>query len=159
MKIPQSATLFRIAVGFVWLLAMCGPVSAQARLKPSDLKGTYTITGGENGGQAEPPERVEGTVVTFTEETIVVTAPDKKEIYSATYTLAPSDKPGMTHIRMTSRVPADKKERAGGLIAKDKDGLVKLIYALPGGDEPTEFRTRTNQLMFVMKPVEGTTGP
>lgn len=152
MRIPQIA---RLAVGFVSSFALLpAPSPAQEALKPSALVGTYTLTGGEKGGQQEPADRIEGTTVVFTEETIVVTAPDKQEIYSATYTLAPSDKPDQTRIRMTSRVPADKKEQARGLIARDKDGTVRLIYGLPGGDEPTEFRTGPGQLMFVMKRVE-----
>jgi uncharacterized protein (TIGR03067 family) len=140
------------AAGLVGCLALAAPCPAQTALKPSDLKGTYRIVGGEKSGQAEPPERIEGAAATFTEETIVVTAADQKEIYSATYVLTPSGKPGMARIRMTSRVPADQKEQARGLIRKDRDGTVTLIYALPGGTEPTEFRTGTEQLMFVMKP-------
>jgi uncharacterized protein (TIGR03067 family) len=144
--------LVPITAGFVWFSGI--PGAAQTALRPSDLKGTYTLAGGEKEGMQEPPERIEGTIVRITEETIVVIAPDQKEIYSATYTLAPADKPGVARIRMTSRVPADKKEQARGLISKDKDGTVRLIYGLPGGDEPTEFRTGSEQLMFVMKPTQ-----
>jgi uncharacterized protein (TIGR03067 family) len=150
--IPVSC-LTPLALGFVGFLAI-GPDSAPAQtpLKPADLVGTYRIVGGEREGIVDPPERVEGSTVRFTAETVVVSSPDKKEVYSATYTLAPGDKPGTTRIHMTSRVPADKQEKAHGLIARDKDDTIRLIYALPGGEEPTEFRTKDQQLMFVMKP-------
>ena len=39
---------------------------------------------------------------------------------------------------------------AKGLIEKKGD-TVKLIYALPGGETPTEFKTKEKQLMFVLK--------
>ena len=39
---------------------------------------------------------------------------------------------------------------AQGLIEKDGD-TVKLIYALPGAQAPTEFKTKSKRLMFVMK--------
>ena len=32
-----------------------------------------------------------------------------------------------------------------------KGDEIRLIYALPGGEEPTEFGTKEKQLMFVMK--------
>ncbi len=46
---------------------------------------------------------------------------------------------------------------AKGLIEKDGD-TVKLIYALPGGEMPTEFKTKEKQLMFVMKNENKTRG-
>ena len=53
------------------------------------------------------------------------------------------------------RVGLEQKARefAKGLIEKEDD-TVRIIYALPGGDLPTEFRTKDKQLLFVMKKVK-----
>jgi hypothetical protein len=40
-----------------------------------------------------------------------------------------------------------------GLIASEGE-TVKLIYALPGGKAPTEFKTAEKQQMFVLKKVK-----
>ena len=51
---------------------------------------------------------------------------------------------------MTSRVESSAGEIARGLVKKEGDTL-HLIYALPAGEIPAEFKTREKQLMFVMK--------
>ena len=54
---------------------------------------------------------------------------------------------------MTSQVEGSSGEIARGLIQQDKDddNVVRLVYALPTGETPTEFKTKEKQLMFVMK--------
>jgi uncharacterized protein (TIGR03067 family) len=111
------------------------------------LEGTYTIVSGEKEGKPEPEERIKGTMVRFTADTITVTDKEKKETYVAGYKLDTSRKPWV--ITMTSQSPV-KGEVAKGLIEKDGD-TVKLIYAEPGGEAPTDFKTKNKQLMFVMK--------
>jgi hypothetical protein len=51
---------------------------------------------------------------------------------------------------MTSRVEGYAGEVARGLIQKEGN-TVRLVYALPEGEIPTEFKTKEKQLMFVMK--------
>jgi uncharacterized protein (TIGR03067 family) len=118
---------------------------------PESLVGRYVITSGEKEGTKEPEERIKGTTVTFTKEKIIVADKDKKEIYSATYELDTTTTP--SQITMTSRVKDSDGETARGLIEKDKDdeNVVRLIYALPTGEIPKEFKTREKQLMFVLK--------
>jgi hypothetical protein len=53
---------------------------------------------------------------------------------------------------MTSMLAPTKGETVKGLIEKDGEQL-RLIYALPGGAMPKEFKTQEKQLLFVMKPV------
>jgi uncharacterized protein (TIGR03067 family) len=118
-----------------------------SHLKPSDLVGTYEVVSGERFGEPEPEARIKGTTVLFTDDRVVVTDGEKKEAYSATYQLNPKSKP--CRITMKSKNPPDA-EPASGLIEKDGD-TVRLIYALPGGDEPTNFKTKQKQLMFKMK--------
>jgi len=119
---------------------------------PSDLIGGYTIVSGERYGEKEPAERIEGVTVRFAEDAIVVLDKDKKEVYAQTYKLDTSSKPWK--VTLTSKITpyskSSEETTAKGLIEKQGD-TVKLIYALPGGEAPTEFKTKQKQLMFVMK--------
>ena len=109
------------------------------------------ITSGEKEGNKEPNDRIEGTIVTFTKETVIVTDKQKKEVYSASYKLDSTTNP--CQITMTSRVEGSAGEIAQGLIQRDKDDdkVVRLVYALPTGETPKEFKTKEKQLMFVLK--------
>ena len=60
---------------------------ADKKTTPESLVGRYTITSGEKEGTKEPEERIKGTTVTFTKETVIVADKEKKEIYSAKYKL------------------------------------------------------------------------
>ena len=123
---------------------------ADKKTTPESLVGD-TITSGEKEGSKEPEERIKGTTVTFTKETVIVADKDKKEIYSASYKLDTKTTP--CQITMTSKVEGSAGEVARGLIQQDKDdeNVVRLVYALPTGEIPTEFKTKEKQLMFVMK--------
>src|SRR5579875_2513962 len=98
---------------------------------PEDLVGRYRIVSGEKDGIKEPEERIQDTVVTFTKDKVVVVDKDKKERYSASYTLDSTKNPAT--IVMTSRVEGSAGEIARGLIKKDSD-RIQLIYALPTGE-------------------------
>jgi len=120
---------------------------ADSQLAPSDLVGAYTVVSGEEFGHKVPDERVAGTTVRFTEDRVVVFDKDQKEVYGATYTLDSGQSP--CRITMTSKLGQPEEAVALGLIEKEGDTL-RLIYALPGGDEPTEFKTKERQLLFEM---------
>lgn len=115
---------------------------------PESLVGGYTIVSGEKDGEKEPADRIKGTTVRIALNGIVVTTPDKKEVFVSSYEIDTSKKPW--HITLKSKLSPGEGEVAKGLIEKDGD-TVKLIYALPGGETPTEFKTKAKQLMFVMK--------
>ena len=120
---------------------------------PADLLGGYTIIAGEKYGEKEPQERIEGTTVRIAEDAIIVLDKDKKEVYAQVYKIDATTKPW--HIVMKSKITPYSEGKgeevsAKGLIEKEGD-TVKLIYALPGGAMPTEFKTKEKQLMFVMK--------
>jgi uncharacterized protein (TIGR03067 family) len=134
--------------------------SVQAKVeekKPADTKtavnllGDYTIVSGENDGQKVPDELIVGTLVHVTEDRILMEDKDHKSTpYIATYEVDTSKKPWS--ITMTSMLAPTKGETVKGLIEKDGEQL-RLIYALPGGTMPKEFKTQEKQLLFVMKPV------
>lgn len=128
--------------------AQPAPSKADKPCTPESLVGRYVIVGGEKEGAKEPEGRIDGTIVTFTKETVVVADKDKKEIYSASYKLNATANP--SDITMTSRVESSAGQIARGLIQKEGDTL-RLIYALPTGETPATFKTKEKQLMFVMK--------
>ena len=129
-------------------MARAADDKADAKKVAAELVGGYTVVSGEKYGQKEPEDRVKGTIVRFTEDRVVVTDKDKSEVYGSEYTLDTSKKP--YKITLTSKLAPSAGQVSKGLIEKDGD-TVRLIYALPGGDEPTSFKTKDKQLMFVMK--------
>jgi uncharacterized protein (TIGR03067 family) len=123
---------------------------------PADLIGGYTIVAGEKYGEKESAERIEGVTVRIAEDAIIVLDKEKKEVYAQTYKIDTTSTPWK--ITLKSKITPYKEAKGGdseesiaqGLIEKDGD-TVKLIYALPGTPAPTEFKTKSKQLMFVMK--------
>jgi len=147
----------RLAIAFAAGLLVLPSALADDKAKrnasdaPADLIGAYTIVSGEKYGITEPAERIAGTTVRFAEDAIIVLDKEKKEVYAQTYKIDTASTPWK--ITMKSKITpykgADDME-AKGLIQKDGD-TVKLIYAIPGGEMPTEFKTKDKQLMFVLK--------
>jgi uncharacterized protein (TIGR03067 family) len=140
-------TLLPILAGLGATLLTALAVTPAASRTP-DLTGTYRIVSGEKNGAAVPQANIEDTVVEITRDRIVVTDRDQKETYSASYTLDATQTPW--RIAMVSRRAPEENVEATGLIEKKGD-TVRLIYALPGGETPTEFKTGPQQLLFVMK--------
>jgi uncharacterized protein (TIGR03067 family) len=125
--------------------------STTDKTAPIRLTGDYMIVTGEKDGEKIPDDQIFGTLVHFEDDQVLVEDHDHKSTpYIATYTVDSSKKP--YSISMTSVVGLSKGETAKGLIEKDGEQL-RLIYALPGGAVPKEFKTKQNQLMFVMKPM------
>ena len=126
---------------------LSGPAAGQGKKKvEAKLEGSYTVVSGEENGKAVPAEKVKGSVVRFTSDTILGTDKDKKEFFAAKYTLDTAKTPWT--IRMTSTAP--KEAEAVGLLKRDGDTLT-IVYALPGADSPKEFKTKDRQHLFVMK--------
>ncbi len=129
-----------------------------AALKPADLVGAYEITSGEKFGVPDAPERIKGSTVRFTEDRVVVMDKDSKEVYGATYTLEATEAAAgasasgaiASKIKMTSKLADVEDAVAFGLIDKAGD-TVRLVYALPGGEAPRDFKTKDKQLLFVLK--------
>jgi uncharacterized protein (TIGR03067 family) len=134
-------------------LVFCAAPRTGAEDKPASLEGTYTVVGGEENGKPTPPEKVKGSVVRFTKDTITGHDKDKKEFFAAKYTVDTSKKPWA--IKMKSTAP--KEAEAVGLVKRDGD-TVTLIYALPGAPAPTEFKTGDRQNMFILKAAKTASG-
>jgi uncharacterized protein (TIGR03067 family) len=139
------ARLLAVLGAFVF----AGPVGADDK-DAGKFEGTYTIVGGEHGGEKIPAERIEGAMVTITADKMTATDKDKKEFFAATYTLDRTAKPH--RITMVSTTPK-AGEKASGVVDVSGD-TVKICYNLPGGTPPTEFKTQDKQHCFVLKRVK-----
>jgi uncharacterized protein (TIGR03067 family) len=148
---------FALAIITIVNASLIAAVSAAHVVLPDDkkpaekpaaapLEGGYAIVSGEKDGKTIPPEHLKGSAVLFTADRIVGTDKDKKELFTASYTLDTTRTPWV--IKMKSTTPMESE--AVGLIKKDGD-TVTIVYALPGADAPTEFRTRDKQHLFVLK--------
>src|SRR5215813_11317111 len=119
--------LFKITItlGFVTVMVALSMVQdggsafpkPDKRCTAADLVGRYVIVAGERDGAKEPEERIRGTTVTFTKDSVVVADKDKKALYSATYKVDATTNP--CDITMTSRVDSSAGEIARGLIQKE----------------------------------------
>lgn len=142
--------LLSIAPTVLLALAAVAPASADDKAKES-LEGGYTIVSGEKYGTPIPEDEVKGATVRIAENGIIVTDKDKKDVYATAYVLDPAaSADGPIKITLTSKLAPSEGKVAKGLIEKKGD-TVRLIYALEGGEAPTEFKTKEKQLMFVMK--------
>jgi uncharacterized protein (TIGR03067 family) len=121
----------------------------------TSIEGAYAIVSGQRDGKAIPEAEIKGAVVNITQGKIVSTDRNAKQFFAATYTVDAGKKPMAIHM---TTAPAEsspgaepkKPMTADGLVKKDGDTLT-IIYALPGGKAPTEFKAGEKQQMFVMK--------
>jgi len=121
------------------------------------IDGGYTIVSGERDGKPIPADEIKDALVRFTLGEVVGTDKDRKEFFAATYTLDTKTKPWKIDMKsiaptkpdVTGGAPKDGTT-ATGLVKKDGD-MLTIIYALPGGDAPTEFKTKAKQQMFVLR--------
>ncbi len=142
-------TLAALAAALLLASGSLTPAVADDKDK-DDLEGGYTIVAGEKAGMKIDADEIKGSMVRIAENGIIVTDKSKKDVYATAYKLGASTGEGCYKITMTSKLAPSEGVVARGMIEKKGD-TVRLIYALPGGDEPTEFKTKEKQLMFVMK--------
>ena len=138
--------VFSIALFGVATVVVAQDRKAPIQPVPKGLEGGFTIVSGERDGKVIPPERISGSVVKFTADTILGTDKDKKEFFASKYTLDTSKTPWVINMKSTS----PKDGEATGLIKRDGD-TITIVYNLPGGAVPTEFRTKEKQHLFVLK--------
>jgi uncharacterized protein (TIGR03067 family) len=114
------------------------------------LVGAYEAVAGERGGQKISADRLKDIMVRIAVNAITTFDKDEKKVYAATYELDTSRQPWRITMTATLTPVNGKGAKAEGLIKVDGDS-VKLIYALPGGKAPTDFKTGEKQQMFVLK--------
>lgn len=118
------------------------------------LIGGYTIVSGERDGKAIDPSHVQGATVRFTGDEVIGTDKDRKQLFVAKYELSTRSTPWK--ITMTSTAPASGN--ASGLVEKKGDTL-RVVYNLPGGAAPTEFKAGEKQHLFVLKAIPASEAP
>ena len=154
MKLAIATTLFALSLSAAAAQPPARP-GADEKSDSTPLAGAYTIVSGERHGKALPAEEVKGAIVTFADGKIIGKDKDKNEFYTATYKLDQSQKPWRITMKTTSVGGAGDKEpkelpATTGLVKKEGD-TVTIIYALPGGEEPKDFKTGEKQQLFVLK--------
>jgi uncharacterized protein (TIGR03067 family) len=140
--------LILIAVSVSLSVMGAGRTDDEKKLK---LDGEYTIVSGEKDGKPIPDEQLKGSIVRIAGDKIIGTDKDRKELFASTFTINADTTP--MQIKMKTTTP--KEMEAVGLIKKD-DVALTIIYALPGGAEPKEFKTKDLQQLFVLKPAKPT---
>ena len=121
--------------------------SADDKEKPK-LEGQHQITAGERDGKALAESDIKGCTFRFTGDKVVGATKDSTEFLVADYTLDSTKKPCVIVMKITSGT--DKGKELKGLVERNAD-TIRIIYAGPGAEAPTEFKTKQNQAMYTLK--------
>ena len=113
----------------------------------ADLTGEYRILSGERNGAPIDQGELTDTSIYINDKTIIAYDKDRKEMFAVTYTLETKQDPW--HITMVSTKAPEVGAVSKGLVEADQN-KVTLIYALPNGRPPTDFKAGRQQQMFVM---------
>ena len=141
-----STAKFSLVIAFlVFLMPACTGRSPDQ--PKADLTGEYRIVSGERNGASIDQTELTDTAIYITDKTIIAYDKERKEMFAATYTLETKQAPWQ--ITMISTKSPDVGAVAKGLVEADQN-KVKLIYALPNGQPPTDFKAGQQQQMFVM---------
>ena len=137
---------FRFAVALL-LFVVPACTGRSADQPKADLTGEYRIVSGERNGAPIDQGELTDTSVYINDKTIIAYDKDRKEMFAVTYTLEAEQAPW--HITMISTKAPEVGSIAKGLVETDQN-KVKLIYALPNGQPPMDFKAGQQQQMFVM---------
>jgi uncharacterized protein (TIGR03067 family) len=120
---------------------------AQGQPDKPKLEGMWIATAGEHNGQKLPENMVEGVTFRVNGDKIVAATKDTKEFINATFVLNAEKKPCEITMKLTG---SNEGKSLEGLVERKGDE-VKIIYALLGGEKPTEFKTKDKQVMYTLK--------
>lgn len=143
----HSARTVYVALS-IFLAAIPACTGQSSSTSKADFTGEYRIVSGERNGAPIAQGELTDTSVYINDKTIIAYDRERKEMFAATYTLETQQAPW--HITMVSTKSADVGAIAKGLVEADHN-KVKLIYALPNGRSPTEFKAGEQQQMFVLE--------
>jgi uncharacterized protein (TIGR03067 family) len=137
----RSALVLVAAVSFQTYL-----FSDDAAEKPK-LEGQHQIQAMERNGTPLNEADFKGATLRFTDGKLVGANKDGTEFITADYTIDSNKKPCAVVLKVTSGSSNGKELQ--GLIER-KDNTIRLIFANPGGERPTEFKTKENQVMYTL---------
>jgi uncharacterized protein (TIGR03067 family) len=129
-------------------LSACCPVPSAAAADKPQLDGQHAIIAGERNGKAMPEDALKGCTMRFSGARVVATTKDGKEFLSGDFMLDAAKTPCAIVIKLSEG--PDKGKELHGLVER-KDDTIRLIYAAPGAEKPTEFKTKDNQAMYTLK--------
>jgi uncharacterized protein (TIGR03067 family) len=147
MEKPMSMFVRAALVAMMSLTVYSMANSADDKDKPK-LEGQHPIIAGERDGKALTDNDIKGCTFRFTGDKVVGATKDGTEFLVGTYTLDSSKKPCEIVMKLTQG--SDKGKELKGLIER-KDNTIRIIYAGPGAEAPTEFKTKQNQAMYTLK--------
>lgn len=108
--------------------------------------GRYTIVSGEKDGRPIPDDKLVGKTIRIEKDRIVGVDANGKEFLDATFTVDGSRTPALLKVKSTLPTAGEST----GLIEKKTD-TVRLIYAVPNGPPPSDFKTQAMQMMFTLR--------
>lgn len=135
---------------FVTAAAMADDASKKEPGK-NPLIGTYKIVSGETDGTPAGADKIEQNVVRITQDQMIGVDKEANQVFVAKYEIVNDQEP--FKLTMKSKAPDGKVMQTAGMAKVEGDKL-QIIYSLPGGPEPSEFKTQKGQHMFVMQKIE-----
>ncbi len=133
-----------VAMCLAFLTACTGRSADQPK---ADLTGEYRIVGGERNGASIDQNELNNAAIIISDTTIIAYDNERKEMFAATYTIETKRTPWQ--ITMISTKAPEVGQVAKGLIRAEQD-KIELVYALPNGQTPTDFKAGERQQMFVL---------
>jgi uncharacterized protein (TIGR03067 family) len=122
-------------------------LSAFAQDKPQ-LEGQHQVTAAERSGKPLEESIIKGITFRFAGEKVTAATKEGKSFLTAEYTLDVAKKPCAIVMKLTEG--SDKGKELRGLVERNGD-TIRVIYAAPGTEAPTEFKTKENQVMYTLK--------
>lgn len=156
---PEGEVLERIRAEIVQEPLMAGRHLGKG-LKDAKRKffGTYRIASAERDGTALDMSKFRDMKVVISDDAITVFDANSSVLYTASYQINGSTVPiGITLVATITANGTLNGIPARGLIERTGE-TIRLIYALPGGEAPIEFKSGPKQNLFVLSDISGDEG-
>ncbi|HEV3385437.1 MAG TPA: TIGR03067 domain-containing protein [Gemmata sp.] len=140
--------LLRSALVLVAALSFQTYLFSEDNADKPKLEGQHAIVAMERNGTALNEADFKGATIRFTDGKLVGANKDGTEFLTADWTIDSNKKPCAIVLKLTSG--SNNGKELQGLIER-KDNTIRLVFANPGGDRPTEFKTKENQVMYTLQ--------
>jgi uncharacterized protein (TIGR03067 family) len=140
--------LLRSALVLVAALSFQTSLFSEDAAEKPKLEGQHAIVVKEQNGTAIDEADFKGSTIRFTDGKLVGANKAGTEFLTADYTIDSSKKPCAIVLKVTSGSNNGKEMQ--GLIER-KDNTIRLVFAYPNGERPTEFKTKENQVMYTLQ--------